>query len=63
MKAILGGRSPITAVMKSCYFVELAEKDKLPKIFEEGFGNSPETFFISSMDLKNRFRERFKEIL
>jgi len=62
VKAILLGRSPITAVMKSSYFVELAENGKLPKNFEEHFGKTPEKFFISTTDLKARFGDRFKEI-
>jgi isopentenyl diphosphate isomerase/L-lactate dehydrogenase-like FMN-dependent dehydrogenase len=62
VKAILMGRSPLTAVMKSSYFVELAEKGQLPKDFEEHFGNTPKKFFLSTVDLKARFGERFKEI-
>ena len=62
VKAVLMGRSPLTAVMKASYFAELAEKGKLPKSFEELYGNTPEKFFISIPDLKARFGERLKEI-
>ena len=37
IKAILMGRSPITAVMKAEYFCELAEKGKLPKDFRDRY--------------------------
>jgi hypothetical protein len=62
IKAILLGRSPITAVMKSSYFVELAKKNQLPKDFERRFGNVPEQFFIGATSLKAQFKEKFKEI-
>jgi glutamate synthase domain-containing protein 2 len=62
VKAVLMGRSPLTAVMKASYFAELAEKGKLPKSFEELYGNTPEKFFISIPDLKARFGEKLKEI-
>ncbi|MEM2093918.1 MAG: glutamate synthase-related protein [Candidatus Bathyarchaeia archaeon] len=62
VKAILIGRAPLTAVMKSSYFVELAEKGKLPRDFEQRFGNIPEKFFLCTTELKARFGERFKEI-
>ncbi|MEM2541765.1 MAG: glutamate synthase-related protein, partial [Candidatus Methanomethylicia archaeon] len=62
VKAILMGRAPLTAVMKASYFAELAEKGKLPRSFEELYGNSPEKFFISAPDLKAIFKERFREI-
>jgi isopentenyl diphosphate isomerase/L-lactate dehydrogenase-like FMN-dependent dehydrogenase len=62
VKAVLMGRSPLTAVMKASYFAELAEKGKLPKSFEELYGNKPEKFFISIPDLKARFGEKLKEI-
>jgi isopentenyl diphosphate isomerase/L-lactate dehydrogenase-like FMN-dependent dehydrogenase len=62
LKAILMGRAPLTAVMKSTYFAELAGKGSLPKYFEELFGDSPEKFFISVPDLKAIFHEKFKDI-
>lgn len=62
VKAILMGRAPLTAVMKSTYFAELAQRGRLPKDFEERFGSSPENFFISVLDLKAQLGGRFKEI-
>ena len=62
VKAVLMGRAPLTAVMKASYFAELAEKGKLPKSFEELYGNTPEKFFISIPDLKARFSDRLREI-
>lgn len=62
VKAVLLGRSPLTAVMKSNYFVELAQKGKLPRSFTDEFGNIPENFFIDTIELKARYGERFKEI-
>jgi len=62
VKAILMGRAPITAVMKSEYFCELAEKGKLPKDFRNRYGDTPDKFFISTPELKNTFGEKFKDI-
>jgi glutamate synthase domain-containing protein 2 len=55
VKGVATGRSPITAVMKSKYFVELAKKDALPKNFAAMYGNRPEQFFIANTELKERF--------
>ena len=62
VKGVLMGRSPLTAVMKASYFVELAQKGKLPKSFVEKFGDTPEKFFVATPDLKAKYGERFKEI-
>ncbi|MFQ6085958.1 MAG: glutamate synthase-related protein [Candidatus Bathyarchaeia archaeon] len=62
VKAITIGRSPITAVMKSSYFIELAKKERLPKAFAKSYGTSPEEFYINAPVLKARFGEKFKEI-
>ncbi|MGQ9459882.1 MAG: glutamate synthase-related protein [Candidatus Bathyarchaeaceae archaeon] len=62
VKAVLMGRAPLTAVMKSSYFAELARKGQLPKEFRERFGNMPEKFFISTPDLKTKFGAKFEEI-
>jgi hypothetical protein len=56
------GRAPLTAVMKSSYFVELARKGQLPKEFRNRFGNMPEKFFICTPDLKTKFGAKFEEI-
>ncbi|MEM3629752.1 MAG: glutamate synthase-related protein, partial [Candidatus Bathyarchaeia archaeon] len=39
VKAVLMGRSPLTAVMKASYFKQLAQEGKLPKAFAERYGN------------------------
>lgn len=62
VKAIAMARAPITAVMKSRYFVELAEKDKLPVWFKNKYGNNPYTFFSAIPDIKAQFGEKWKEI-
>ena len=62
VKAVLMGRSPITAVMKSSYFIELAEKGRLPPVFAERYGKTPETFFLCVPELKAEYKERFKDI-
>ncbi len=62
IKAVLLGRSPITAVMKSSYFKQLSEEGKLPKAFADKFGSTPDKFFISTPELKTKYGARFKEI-
>jgi len=62
VKAILMARAPITAVMKSSYFVELAREGKLPKNFAEQYGTTPDQFFITVPELRERYGERFKDI-
>jgi glutamate synthase domain-containing protein 2 len=62
VKGIATGRSPITAVMKAKYFVELAEKDSLPKNFAALYGNRPEQFFISYTELQEKYGQDVKKI-
>lgn len=62
VKAVLLGRSPITAVMKSSYFVELSRKGLLPKSFVERFGKKPEKFFMGTIKLKAEYGDKFKDI-
>ena len=62
VKAVLMGRSPLTAVMKASYFKQLAEEGKLPKAFADKYGNTPDKFFIAASELKQKYGERFKEI-
>ncbi len=62
VKAILFGRSPLTAVMKSSHFTSLAERKALPKSFSQKYGDDPEKFFICAPELKAKYNERFKEI-
>ncbi|MEM3737673.1 MAG: glutamate synthase-related protein [Candidatus Bathyarchaeia archaeon] len=62
VKAVLMARSPLTAVMKSSYFVELAAQDKLPGNFVARYGKTPEKFFTSAVELREIYGERSKEI-
>lgn len=62
VKAILMGRAPLTAVMKSTYFAELAQKGLLPKNFKDLYGSSPEKFFISYSELRALISERIKDV-
>ena len=62
VKAVLMGRSPITAAMKSSYFKQLAAEGKLPNNFATKFGTTPEKFFIATPELKAKYGTRFSEI-
>jgi glutamate synthase domain-containing protein 2 len=62
VKAVLMARSPITAVMKSSYFVQLAKEGRLTRAFADKFGTTPEKFFIAAPELKKQFGERASEI-
>jgi hypothetical protein len=62
VKAVLMGRSPITAAMKSSYFKQLAEEGKLPKQFAERFGTTPDKFFIATPELKAKYGAHFNDI-
>jgi glutamate synthase domain-containing protein 2 len=62
VKAITMARSPLTAVMKSTYFTELAAQGKLPRDFANQYGSEPRKFFISAPELERNYGERFKDI-
>lgn len=62
VKAVTMARAPVTAAMKSSYFVELAEKKRLPQDFAEACGTEPHTFFAMAAELKRSYGERFKDI-
>ncbi|MCL5878081.1 MAG: glutamate synthase-related protein [Candidatus Bathyarchaeota archaeon] len=62
VKAVLMGRSPITAAMKASYFKQLAAEGKLPKSFVDKFGASPDKFFIAAPELKAKYGKRYSEI-
>jgi len=55
VKAIGMARAPLTAVMKSSHFVDLAGEGRLPKAFADQYGTHPEQFFISSADLQREY--------
>jgi hypothetical protein len=62
VKAVLFGRSPLTAVMKASYFLELNSKGSLPKSFVDRYSKAPEKFFYCASELKAKYGERFKDI-
>jgi glutamate synthase domain-containing protein 2 len=62
VKAVLMGRSPITAAMKASYFKQLAAEGRLPKSFTDKFGSTPDKFFIATPELKAKYGKRFEEI-
>jgi hypothetical protein len=62
IKAVLLGRSPITAAFKGSYFKQLSQEGKLPKTFADRYGATPDKFFIAAPELKAKYGERFKEI-
>jgi glutamate synthase domain-containing protein 2 len=62
VKAILMARSPLTAVMKSSYFMDLHKKGQLPKAFVTKYGNTPEDFFVAAPELRAEYGDRFKDI-
>ena len=55
VRAIAMARAPLTAAMKSSYFAELAEKQKLPKKFADEYTTKPEKFFIAAPDLQKKY--------
>lgn len=55
-------RAPITTVFKAGYFKELAESGELPTSFKSLYGEQPETFFVCSSDLRNKYKDRFSKI-
>jgi len=62
VKAVLMGRSPITAAFKGSYFKQLSDEGKLPRTFADKFGSTPDKFFIATPELKKKYGDRFKEI-
>ncbi len=62
VKAVLFGRSPLTAVMKSSFYLELASRDSLPKSFVDRYGKSPDNFFYCASELKARYKPQFEKI-
>jgi hypothetical protein len=62
IKAVLMGRSPVTAAMKASYFIHLAKEGRLAKTFADRFGTTPEKFFIAVPELKKKYGTGFNEI-
>jgi len=48
-------RAPLTTVMKSKYFVKLAEQGKLPKSFADQYTSDPSNFFIATKVLEAEY--------
>mgnify|MGYP002395798959 FL=1 len=61
IKAVLMGRSPLTAVMKASYFNELSKEGRLPKAFADVYGTTPDRFFIAAPELKKKFGDKSAE--
>jgi len=55
VKAIGMARAPLTAAMKSSYFVDLSANGGLPKSFADLYGSQPDQFFITSADLRRAY--------
>jgi hypothetical protein len=62
VKAVLMARAPLTSVMKSSYFIELAKKNILPTTFAKRYGKEPEKFFACTTELKKMYKGEFKKI-
>jgi glutamate synthase domain-containing protein 2 len=62
VKAVLMARSPLTAVMKSSYFAQLAKEGRLARTFADRFGTTPDKFFIATPELRKQYGERANEI-
>lgn len=62
VKAVAMARAPLTAVMKSKHYVNLAKDDRLPEKFAAMFGNRPEQFFVASMEISNKFGNDAKKL-
>ncbi len=61
VRTITMARSPLTAAMKSLYFTELAEKNRLPRDFVHKYGNTPEQFFIAGEELRTKYGDKVGE--
>ena len=52
VKAVGMARAPLTAVMKSDYFVELSRNGGVPQRFAALYGQEPDAFFVSAPELR-----------
>jgi len=62
VKAIATARSPITAVMKSEYFCDLAKSGELPAEFKKLYGDKPEQYFIIYDELRHEMGNKFDKL-
>ncbi|ADM27754.1 ferredoxin-dependent glutamate synthase [Ignisphaera aggregans DSM 17230] len=64
VKAVAMARAPLLAVMKAKYFVELSKKNALPPDFAKRYGSDPESFFIATYELFDRYgKEKLDQII
>ena len=62
-KAVCIARSPLTAVMKSDFFLQLGKEGKLPKAFTDLYGDTPEKYYIALPGLRAKYgAEKVKEM-
>ncbi|MCS7253346.1 MAG: FMN-binding glutamate synthase family protein [Armatimonadota bacterium] len=61
-KGVAMARAPLCAVMVGNTIGELIRKGELPKSIRDNYGNTIEQIFISAMQLKERFGDRFEHI-
>jgi hypothetical protein len=55
VKTIAMARAPLTAVMRTKYFVKMADEGKLPKSFIESYGDQPEKFLICNDEINRKY--------
>jgi glutamate synthase domain-containing protein 2 len=60
-KAVGMARSPLAAAMVGKTIGKRIKEDQIP-VYVERFGNSVEEIFVTATELKNKFKERFKDI-
>lgn len=58
VKTIAMARAPLTAVMRTKYFVKMADEGKLPKSFIESYGDQPEKFLICNDEINRRYGDK-----
>lgn len=57
VKGIVMARPPLTSVMKCDYFEELTGQGKLPKAFQDRYGDSPEMYYFAVPNLIAKYGE------
>jgi glutamate synthase domain-containing protein 2 len=60
-KAVGMARSPLAAAMVGKTIGKRIKEEQIP-VYVERFGNSIEEIFVTATELKNKFKERFKDI-
>jgi len=62
IKGVCLGRSPLTAVMKADYFLELGKEGKLPPAFKELYGDTPEKYYYALPEIRAQYGSKAKNI-